>query len=78
MTKPTDAELDNRFIYHRPTPEKVTAHETVTQETLKLAKILRDVCPEGRNLSIALTELESVRMRANAAIACDWPKAPGA
>ena len=70
--KPTDAELENRFIYHRPTGAKVEAHERVTQLTLALAKQLRDICPEGRNLSLALTHLEDVRMRANASIACDW------
>ena len=74
MPKPTDEELDNRFRYHRPTAEAVPKHEQVTELTLALAKQLRDICPEGRNLSIALTELESVRMRANAAIACDSPR----
>ena len=68
--KPTDAELDNRFRYHKPTPESLKLHETVTESTLTLAKLLRDTCPEGRNLSLALTHLEDVRMRANAAIAC--------
>ncbi len=71
MAKPTDADLENRFLYHKPTPEKVEAHARVSQETLNLAKILRDICPDGRNLAVALTELENVRMRANMAIACD-------
>lgn len=74
MPKPTDKELENRFIYHRPTEEKVRLHNTVQHETLVLAKTLRDICPEGRNLSLALTHLEDVRMRANAAIACDMPE----
>ena len=71
MPKPTDAELDNRFRYHRPGPLAREKHETVTESTLHLAKVIRDVCPAGRNLSLALTALEGVRMRANAAIACD-------
>lgn len=68
--KPTDEELDNRFRYHKPDAEKSQRHSAVTELTLQLAKELRDLCPEGRNLSLALTHLEDVRMRANAAIAC--------
>lgn len=70
MPKPTDEELDNRFRYHKPDPDQIQRHASVTELTLQLAKELRDLCPEGRNLSLALTHLEDVRMRANAAIAC--------
>lgn len=75
--KPTDEELDNRFRYHAPCNGqrgkwKIAAHEQVTESTLELAKQLRNICPAGRNLSLVLTQLEDVRMRANAAIACDW------
>lgn len=70
MPKPTDADLDNRFRYHPPKDDDTKArHAKVTELTLALAKELRDVCPEGRQLSLALTDLESVRMRANAAVA---------
>lgn len=73
IDKPSDAVLDNRFRYHKPTPEKAAKHERVTEATLALAKEFRDLLPAGRNLSIVLTLLEDVRMRANAAIACDTP-----
>lgn len=69
MPKLTDEELTNRFVYHAPTDENKVRHAEITKLCLELAKRLRDICPEGRNLSIALTELESVRMRANAAVA---------
>lgn len=72
MSKPTDADLTNRFLYHpAPNQARIDAHASVSQLCLATAKALRDTCPEGRNLSLALTELESVRMRANAALACD-------
>lgn len=75
--KPTDAELDNRFRYQSPDAIAKEKHIAVTEKTLALAKELRDICPAGRNFSIALTALEEVRMRANAAIATerDWPQA---
>ena len=68
--KPTDQELDDRFLYHKPDTAAIARHGAVTEATLALAKQLRDWCPEGRNLALALTHLEDVRMRANAAIAC--------
>ena len=69
--KPSDTELDNRFRHHPPDAERVQKHAAVTELTLQLAKELRDLCPNGRNLALALTHLEDVRMRANAALACD-------
>ena len=72
MAKPTDDELHNRFIYHpSATPERLQAHEKVSAQCLAWARWIRDICPEGRNLALALTALEDVRMRANAALACD-------
>ncbi len=73
MSKPTDDELRRRFFYHRPTTNTLPRFDAVNEATFALAKLLRDTCPEGRNLSLALTHLEDVRMRANAAIACDTP-----
>lgn len=66
-------ELRNRFIYHRPDADQSRRHAQVSQLTLALANALVCLCPPGRNLAVALTELESVRMRAHAAIACDTP-----
>ena len=43
----------------------------INDKTKELAEMVMTMTPEGRNQSIALTELESVRMRANAAIAVD-------
>lgn len=69
MAKPTDAELENRFLYHNATREAAARHVIVSDSTLDLAKLLRDIVPEGRGLSCALTALEEVRMWANQGIA---------
>jgi hypothetical protein len=74
--KPTDGDLDNRFRYHKPDAWALKRHEQVTERTLALSKWMRDTLPAGRNLSLVLTLLEDVRMRANAAIACDRPDSP--
>jgi hypothetical protein len=70
MPKPTPEELSDRFRYHPPKDqETVEKHKQVTELTLELAIKLTAICPDGRNLSLALTHLEDVRMRANAALA---------
>ena len=71
MAKPTDAELENRFLYHPPVGGKPQKHARVSELCLALAKELRDLVPPGRDLSLVLTHLEDVRMRANAGIACN-------
>lgn len=72
---PTEAELRKRFFFHRPRDEKaIENHEAVSLRTFDLALSLTEICPPGRNLSLALTALEEVRMRANAAIAVDDPR----
>ena len=70
MTKPDNDELRKRFFFHKPRDEEaIKAHESVSELTFHLAVQLTTLCPEGRHLSLALTALEDVRMRANAAIA---------
>lgn len=74
MPKPSpmsDDDLKNRFGYHAGNPHTIPKHEQIRELTFELAKKIRDICPPGRNLSLAITHLEDVRMRANAAIACD-------
>ena len=73
--KPTTDELRKRFFFHAPRDEEaISNHKDVSTNCFNLAMVLTDMCPEGRNLSLALTALEDVRMRANAAIAVDDPR----
>lgn len=75
--KPSTQELENRFGYHRPSPDAVKQHQTVRNAVLELATLIVSICPEGRELSLALTSLEEVGMRANQAIAMTQPLALG-
>lgn len=69
MAKPTDEELRERLSYHPPSPEGVQCHAALTEAFLDLAKIVRDICPAGRELSLALTYLETAKFNASAAVA---------
>lgn len=71
MGKPTDQELEHRFGYHAPSPGKVKTHGAINKLMTGVAKAVRNLVPAGRDLSLALTHLEDVRMRCNAGVACN-------
>lgn len=74
-SKPSAEDLRKRFFYHPPRDDAaIEAHKIVSEECFALAQSLLIVCYPGRQLSLALTALEEVRMRANASIACDDPR----
>lgn len=62
-------DIEKRFTYHAPKegqPEKYTA---IRDKAKELATMINELCPESREKSLAVTELESSVMWANAAIA---------
>lgn len=65
----SSAEINRRFLYKQSSPARVAVHESIRHEFAELAhKIDREV-PNGREKALALTELQSALMWANAAIA---------
>lgn len=75
--KPTEDDLRNRFFYHKPDAEALIMHDQINTLLFETAKKVCEICPEGRNLSLAITALEDARMRSNAAIACDRKREGG-
>ncbi len=67
--KPTDDDLYDRFHYHSPIPDGVSRHSVLSGRFLVVASTVRDVCPPGRELSLALTHLEEAKFWASAAVA---------
>ncbi len=62
--------IENNHRHHPPlTGQRIEAHEQVRTTTTNCAKTLVEICPESRELSLALTNLELAMMWANAAIA---------
>lgn len=55
--------------YRPPTPVTKEKYERIQKAVLDLAWLIQDLCPESREKSVALTDLQGVRMWANAAIA---------
>lgn len=62
-------DIENRFAYHKPTPEKVQEHELIREQVKTLAHYWSGNLPAGREQATALTKLEEAMFWANAAIA---------
>ena len=69
ITQQQADDLGNRFRYHAPTGGKAQKHEAVREGCLTLAIELSNLCPESRELSMAITHLDQCMMSANAAVA---------
>lgn len=66
----TPEDLKNRFAFHpATTDEKRDEHTSVRQNCYTLAVQLNDKLPEGREKSLAITNLEEVMFWGNAALA---------
>jgi hypothetical protein len=62
-------ETIKRFTYHAPKPLQIARYQELRETFCAVALGLQQNCPEGRELSLALTHLEQALMYANAAIA---------
>lgn len=63
-------EIDRRFSYHPPPPNRAALHEDLRGAFRELAHVLNETLPEGREKALALTQLQDSLMWTNAAIAC--------
>ena len=61
-------DIESRFSYHKPTEDKAQIYPILREEAKKLAYLIEQYVPEGREKSLALTKLEETIMWANAGI----------
>lgn len=69
ISEETKSRIDNNFSYHAPKEGQAMKYERIRSDAKALAELLTNYCPPSRELSVALTELETAVMWANAAIA---------
>ena len=62
-------ELERRFTYHAPKGNQTQRYEDIRQWGWHLAVFIDENCPDSREKSLAITNLEQAIMWANAAIA---------
>jgi len=61
-------DLDNRFRYHNADPTQVQNMENIRKNFRALADLLNEMCPDSREKSLAITNLEQAQFWANASI----------
>lgn len=62
-------QIDNNFKYHPPTEDQVGRYQDIRDQAKRLALLIAMACPNSREKSLALTNLEQAVMWANASIA---------
>ncbi len=61
--------LQHRFSYHPPKEGQAVRYQMIRSRGEDLARLIVTECPESREASLAMTNLEQAVMWANAAIA---------
>lgn len=67
--QPFSYDITNRFTYHQPSGEGIMRHASLSHGFCHLASMVNEVCPRGREHSLALTKLEEAKFWASAAVA---------
>lgn len=62
-------DLKKRFTYHAPKEGQQQKYENIRKNALGFAELIDAMCPDSREKSLAITQLEECVMWANAAIA---------
>lgn len=62
-------QLDNNFRYHSPKAGQNERYESLRAKAKELAEQINEMCPDSREKSLAVTNLEQAIMWANASIA---------
>lgn len=67
--KPTDEQLENRFVHHAPQGDQAERYAAIRAKLLEAAKFIRDLTPCSPEQTRAINALDEAMMLANAAIA---------
>lgn len=65
----TAEQINNIFTYHSPKGNQPERYENIRAAARDLAHVINDSCPNSREKSLALTQLQLSTMLANASIA---------
>ena len=62
-------QIENNFKYHSPKYNQPHKYESLRGKAKELAYMIDEMCPNSREKSLAMTNLENAIMWANASIA---------
>jgi hypothetical protein len=66
--------IDKPFAYHKPSDEGLGKINAIREKYSEVKKLLEDICPSSRQLSVAITELETSAMWAIKSVVFNDPK----
>ena len=66
---PQNTKIENNFTYHPPKGDQPERYEAIREGAKALAYLIENLCPDSREKSLALTNLEQSVMWSNSAIA---------
>lgn len=66
-----NSRIENNFKYHAPKEGQPEKYNALREKAKELAYLIVELCPDSREKSKALTDLEQSVMWANASIARD-------
>ena len=62
-------QIENNFKYHAPKDGQPEKYQAIREKAKELAYLIDELCPNSREKSLAMTNLEQSVMWANASIA---------
>jgi len=62
-------DLDNVFTYHKPKDGQAERYVALREKAKEFAELVQEICPDSREQSLALTNIQQSVMWANASIA---------
>ncbi len=63
--------IENTFTYHTPNDNQIIRYQKLREKAKELAYLIGQVCPDSREKSVALTNVEQAIMWANKSIALE-------
>lgn len=64
-----DFKIENAFTYHAPKDGQPEKYRAIREKAKELAYLIKELVPDSREQSLAITKLEECSMWANAGIA---------
>lgn len=64
-----NAVIENNFKYHKPKEGQPEKYNALREKAKELAYLIDEICPNSREKSLAVTQLEQSIMWANASVA---------
>ena len=69
MADLTKDQIEDRVTYHKPSELGVQRHEELSKAAAHFMHVVNTVVPEGREKSLAMTNIEQAKMWASAGVA---------